>query len=160
VFHYPHHLENNDDFDLDPIDDISNYLPNTNLQKNEIFGDEDKQVCMSLGFDDDEATAALAAAVQPRDTQAILSAYRPHSLSTIPSSGESQYASSDDSEDFDENIRRNTISINQEDIVEVDNSEEETEDDHGKIGSGISSPQSKPNTPIESRSATPSELNQ
>ncbi|CAF4133646.1 unnamed protein product [Rotaria socialis] len=160
VFHYPHHLENNDDFDLDPIDDISNYLPNTSLQKNEIFGDEDKQVCMSLGFDDDEATAALAAAVQPRDTQAILSSYRPHSLSTIPSSGESQYESSDDSEDFDENLRRTAISINQEDIFEVDNSEEETDDDHGRIGSGVSSPQSKPNTPIQSRSATPSELNQ
>ncbi|CAF2306884.1 unnamed protein product [Rotaria sp. Silwood2] len=169
VFHYPHQLEarnhNNDDeeYDFEPINDITNYLPSRNLPINQIFGDEDKQLCMSLGFDDDEATAALAAAVvQPRDIQAILADYRPHSLSTIPSSRESQYASSiDDSDDIidlHDNIIKSTISINQEDILQIDNSEEE--DDKGEIESNISSPQSKPLSPIQSRSLTPSEQNQ
>ena len=96
VFHYPHQSDDNDEYDLEPTDPITNYLPNEILAKNQTFGDEDKQLCMSLGFDDDEATAAFAAVVQSRDIQAILAEYRPHSLSTIPSSRESQYASSID----------------------------------------------------------------
>ncbi|CAF0791943.1 unnamed protein product [Rotaria sp. Silwood1] len=174
IFHFTQQLENqnhnnnDDEYDLEPMNDISSYLPNINLPINQIFGDEDKQLCMSLGFDDDEATAALAAAVvQPRDIQAILADYRPHSLSTIPSSRESQYASSiDDSDDIidlHDNIK-NTIGINQENILQVDNTEdeeeEEEEDDRGEIESNISSSPSKPLSPIQSRSSTPSERNQ
>ena len=158
VFHYPHQLDYNDEFDLEPADEIINYLPDTTLTTNQFFGDEDKQLCMSLGFDDDEATAALAAAVvQPRDIQAILADYRPHSLSTIPSSRESQYSSIDESDDFPDVKRKSTISNNDH------NSESEHTDDEnhkGEIESNISSPQSRPLSPIQSHSNTPPEQNQ
>lgn len=168
VFHYPHQLVNNDDFDFGSIDDITNYLPSINSPKNQMFGEEDKQLCMSLGFDDDEATAALAAAViQPRDIHAILAEYRPHSLSTIPSSRESQYASSiDDSDEiieFHENLRRSTISINHEDFLRIDSTKQDTneqEEDQRDIDSNRLSSDSEPFSPIQSRSPTLSESNQ
>ncbi|CAF1631281.1 unnamed protein product, partial [Adineta ricciae] len=124
---------------------------------NQLFGDEDKQLCMALGFDDDEETAALAAAVaQPRDIQAILADYRPHSLSTIPSSRASQYASSiSDSDEIVENndpiSRKNTISFEHEEVYQSDHSidgAEEVDDDIGQIESNISSPQSRALSPI------------
>jgi hypothetical protein len=163
VFHYPHQLDDNDDFDLEPTDDIINYLPETSSTTNQFIGDEDKQLCMALGFDDDEATAALVAAVvQPRDTYAELSAFRPHSLSTIPSSRESQYESSiDDSDDIIE-LRKETISANQEEVFQSEHSEDDNDDDddRGEIGSNFSSPQSRPLSSIQSRSQTPPEVNQ
>jgi hypothetical protein len=164
VFHYPHQLDFNDEYDLEPPDEIINYLPDTTLTSNQLFGDEDKQLCMSLGFDDDEATAALAAAVvQTRDIQAILADYRPHSLSTIPSSRESQYASSiDDSDDvidINEAKRKSTIS-NQGDNYQSEHTEDENENDNGEIESNISSPQSRPLSPIHSHSQTSPEQNQ
>ncbi|UJR26376.1 hypothetical protein I4U23_007709 [Adineta vaga] len=166
VFHYPHQLDNNDDFDFEPEDDITNYLPETTLTMNQLFGDEDKQLCMSLGFDDDEATAAFAAAVaQPRDIQAILADYRPHSLSTIPSSRASQYASSvDDSDEIIDNYerigRKNTISFDQEEEEEVYRSDhsinggEDVDEDLGQIESNLSSPPSRALSPIQNYSRT------
>jgi len=122
---------------------------------------------MSLDSDDEEATAALAAAViQTRDIQAILADYRPHSLSTIPSSRESQYASSiDDSDDLidvPEPLRKSTISGDQEeDISQSDHSiSENADDDKGEIESNISSLPSRPLSPIQSCSQTPSLLEQ
>ena len=167
VFHYPHQLDDNDEYDLEPIDVMANYLPNETLTKNQMFGDEDKQLCMSLGFGDDEATDVLAAVVQPRDIQAILAEYRPHSLSTIPSSRESQYASSiDDSDDvidLHENIRKSTVSINKEGILEITKSideNEEQDNDKQEIALDISSIESRPLSPLQSRSQTPLQQNQ
>jgi hypothetical protein len=174
TFFYPHQLNNNEDFDLEPVDlnDITNYLPETTLTTNQTFGEEDKQLCMSLGFDDDEATAAFAAGIQLRDTQAELANYRPHSLSTIPSSRESQYESSiDDSDDIidrHENIRTSTISVNQEEYSRSEHSEneeeeeeeDEDEDNKEKIQSDILSPQSRPFSPIKNHSQTSPEQHQ
>ena len=167
VFHYPHQLtSNNDDFDLEPADDLTGYLAGNMMDSsNPMFGEEDKQLCMALGFDDDEATAALAAAaVQPRDTYAELSAFRPHSLSTIPSSRESQYASSvDDSDDIDdrhEHSRKETISLNHEQFQSDLSDNENEHDDRGEIESNLSSPQSRPLSSIQSHSQTPPESTQ
>jgi hypothetical protein len=103
VFRYPHQLDKNDDddvYDLEQGDDITNYLPERTFTTNETYN-EDRQLCLSLGFDDDEATAAFAAVILQTNTEAKLAEYRPHSLSTIPSSRASQYASSlDDSDDI------------------------------------------------------------
>src|SRR5205823_5613599 len=71
VFRYRHQLDKNDDddddiYDFEHVNDITNYLPQTNLITNQTFGDEDKQLCMALGFDDDEATAALRAAIEQK----------------------------------------------------------------------------------------------
>ncbi|CAF1306271.1 unnamed protein product [Adineta steineri] len=165
VFHYPHQLDN-DDYDFETDDDITHYLPETTLTMNHLFGEEDKQLCMSLGFDDDEATAALAAAVvQPRDIQAILADYRPHSLSTIPSSRDSQYSQVSDDSDADDNhehVRKNTISIDQEvsgSDKSINGDEEDDDDDDdddiGEIESNIPSPNSRALSPIPSYSQTP-----
>ena len=139
VFRYPHQLMRNDDDDDDyfnQIPDISNYLPQPMPTMNEKFGEEDRQLYMALGFDDDdddEAPAAFPPVIDQRPAHEKLAEYRPHSLSTIPSSRASQYASSEaDSDeiiDLNDNLRRNTISDNQEDLSQSDHSEKQDEDD-------------------------------
>lgn len=163
VFHYPHQLDNQDEYDFESNDDLSHYLTSnvstTAAASNRDFGEEDKQLCMSLGFDDDEAAdaqaAAVAAHIQPRDTYAELAAFRPHSLSTIPSSRESQYESSvDDSDEFQDQPRRNTLSAEQE-VFPGDEPSDDEHDNRGEIGSDFSSPQSRPLSSIQSPLRTP-----
>ena len=167
VFHYPHQLDNQDDYEFESNDDLSHYLTSnvsTAAASNRDFGEEDKQLCMSLGFDDDEAAdaqaAAVAAHIQPRDTYAELAAFRPHSLSTIPSSRESQYESSvDDSDDFKDQPRRNTLSAEPE-VFPGDETSDDEHDNQGEFGSEFSSPQSRPLSSIQSPLRTPPEPQQ
>ena len=164
VFHYPHQLDHQDEYEFEANDDLSDYLTSNVSTANRNFGEEDKELCMSLGFDDDEAAdaqaAAVAAHIQPRDTYAELAAFRPHSLSTIPSSRESQYESSvDDSDDIPDRARRNTLSAEQ-DVFPGDEPSEDEHDDRGEIGSDFSSPQSRPLSSIQSPSRTPPEVTQ
>lgn len=165
IFNFSHQSSSNDDFDFDPVDDLSDYLNNAHsIMTTNHFGEEDKQVCMSLGFDDDEATAAqeaaVAANVRTRDVYAELATFRPHSLSTIPSSRASQYESSvDDSDEVAEHqSRRNTLSIDQEEFGQLGPSEDDDHDDRGQCASNLSSPQSRPLSSIQSPTRTPPEI--
>lgn len=111
VFRNPHQLYNNDDeYDLEEVHDITNYLPETTLTTNNAFGDEDRQLYTALSSDYEDAPAVL----KPINPRAELENYRPHSLSTIPSSRASQYAESiydsDDIIDQQEYRRHSTIS--------------------------------------------------
>jgi hypothetical protein len=166
VFRYPHQLDKNDDddvYDLEQGDDITNYLPERTFTTNETYN-EDRQLCLSLGFDDDEATAAFAAVILQTNTEEKLAEYRPHSLSTIPSSRASQYASSlDDSDDIIDrhgNLRTSTISANQEECSPSEHSEKEEDEKEEKNGSDISSSPSRPYSPIQNQSPTPPQENQ
>ena len=70
---------------------------------------------------------------------------------------------SDDVIDLHENIRKSTISINEEDILQITKSEDENEEqdnDKGEITSNISPIESKPLSPLQSRSQTPLQQNQ
>ena len=167
IFNFSHQSDSTDEFDLDPVDDLSDYLTNANaLITSKHFGEEDKQVCMALGFDDDEATAAqeavVAEYVRTRDVYAELATFRPHSLSTIPSSRASQYESSvDDSDEVAEHrSRRNTLSIDHEDLGQLGPSEDDDHDDRGQCTSNLSSPQSRPLSSIQSPTHTPPEIKQ
>ena len=136
VFRYPHQLRSHsdDDYDFDQTPDITNYLPQSINTMNQNFGEEDRQLYMSLGFDDDdEAPAVFPPVIDQRPAHEKLAEYRPHSLSTIPSSRASQYASSegesDDNIDEENKLRRNTISDNQEIFSESEHSEKQDEED-------------------------------
>jgi hypothetical protein len=126
VFNYSQQTDN-DEFDIEPISDV-----------------EDKPLNISITYesDDDNESPPI---VQIPNTYAELILFRPHSLSTIPSSRASQYASSVDSDDVFERDRHNQYHV--------------SDDDHGVIGSEFSSPQSRPLSSIQSRPFTP-ELNQ
>jgi hypothetical protein len=148
VFHYPHQLDD-EEFDLEPEDNITSYLPQPNLITTETFGEEDKELYMALVMTGE----VPAVPVQQRTTQEILAEYRPHSLSTIPSSRESQYESSiDDSDDvidLPKHIRTSTISLDPPEYLESGPSEDEEDDDNEEIKSGSSSSQSRPLSPIQ-----------
>ena len=96
----------------------------------------------------------LPPSVQIRDTYTELCLFRPHSLSTIPSSRASQYASSVDSDDLFER-ERYLQKDPQSDPGDDHSPFHPSDDDHGVIGSEFSSPQSRPLSSIQSRSLTP-----
>jgi hypothetical protein len=157
AFFHRAQLDNDDVYDLEFEDRITNDLPEVISTTNQTYGEEDKESCTSLDSDNEEAAAALALAVKSRTKQEILEEYRPHSLSTIPSSRESQYGSSlddsDDAIDRDLNRRTSTISVNQEEYLGSERSENEEEEE---IQLNISLPQSRPLSLIQ----TSSEQNQ
>jgi hypothetical protein len=165
TFFQRHRLDHDDEeYVLEPEDDITNYLPQTILTTTQTFGEEDKELYMSLVLNGE----APAVPVQRLSTQEILAEYRPHSLSTIPSSRESQYASSvDDSDDIidiHENIRTSTISVNPQESLESEHSEnedeEEKDDDKEEIVSNSSSSESRSFSPIQSHPQISTEPNQ
>ena len=118
IFQHPNQLYGDDDeYDLEQISDLRDYLPERTLTNNEIIGEEDQQLYTALSSDFDEAPAVL----RPIDPRAELENYQPHSLSTIPSSRASQYAPSlgdSDEIDYAEEIRRGTLSFNQEPSID------------------------------------------
>lgn len=128
VFNYSPTLDQ-DEFDLTPNDPLDD---KTNLSDQE----------------------ELPANVQIRDTYTELCLFRPHSLSTIPSSRASQYASSVDSDDLFER-ERYLHKDPQSDPVDDHSLFHPSDDDHGVIESEFSSPQSRPLSSIQSRSLTP-----
>lgn len=155
VFHYPHQLDSNEEFDLEPEHDITNHLFERNFISTDSFGVEDKDIYMALVMNGE----APAVPVQPRSTQEILAEYRPHSLSTIPSSGASRCTSSlDDSDDIidlPDHIRTSTFSLNQNEHIRSENSIDEEE-----IQTDSSSSQSRPLSPIQDYPQITSEQNQ
>jgi hypothetical protein len=157
AFFHRAQLDNDDVYDLEFEDRITNDLPEVISTTNQTYGEEDKESCTSLDSDNEEAAAALTLAVKSRTKQEILEEYRPHSLSTIPSSRESQYGSSlynsDDDIDRDLNRRTSTISVNQEEYLGSERIENEEEEE---IRLDISLPQSRPLSLIQ----TSSEQNQ
>jgi hypothetical protein len=159
IFRHPHQLYDNDDeYDFEQVHDMTNYLPETTLTTNDTFGDEDRQLYMALSSDYDEAPAVL----KPIDPRAELENYRPHSLSTIPSSRESQYdpLSADDSDDIidqPEDIRRSTISVDQDENSQSEHSADEREETESDTSS---SSKSRPHSPIQDLSRTPPQQNQ
>ena len=141
VFRHPHQLYGQDDeYEFEQASDLTRYLPDRTLTTNETFGEEDQRLYAALDSDFDDAPAVIP----PLDKRAELENYRPHSLSTIPSSRASQYAASiDDSDDINEyadEIRRSTISVDQE------HSEETQSDTSSRSSPAI---QSHPQTPPE-----------
>ncbi|CAF4432068.1 unnamed protein product, partial [Rotaria sp. Silwood2] len=134
VFNFTNQIDNNDEYDIEPI--IEN---------------EDKSINISVTFDDnDDEEEIILPIIQIHDTYTELSLFRPHSLSTIPSSRASQYASSVDSDDIFEHERH----LNKENFD--DNYQcHISDDDHGVIGSEFSSPQSRPLSSIQSQPLSP-----
>jgi len=130
----------------EPLDYVFSFPTQTNNEEFD-FETEDKSLNIPIIFDPNDIPLPI---IQIHDTYAELSLFRPHSLSTIPSSRASQYASSVDSDDLFERERN----LNKE------NSEENfpchiSDDDHGVIGSEFSSPQSRPLSSIQSRPLSP-----
>ena len=122
----------------EPLDYVFNYA---SVQDNDEYDLQPTET--STESDSEELTGAEPV----KDAYAELSSFRPHSLSTIPSSRASQYASSVGSDDiFERETRHSSIKD-----VHIDSND----DDHGLIGSEFSSPHSRPLSSIESRSFTP-----
>jgi hypothetical protein len=124
------------------FDYVFNYLPETNHDDFE-FDTEDKSMDIGIGFDLEHLPPPL---LPIQDTYTELSLFRPHSLSTIPSSRASQYASSVESDDIFESENQLVKETYQYHI---------SDDDHGVIGSDFSSPQSRPLSSIQSRPLSP-----
>jgi hypothetical protein len=126
----------------EPLEYVFNFFPETNPDEFE-FDSDDKPLDIPLTFD----TEGLPPPILPiQDTYMELSLFRPHSLSTIPSSRASQYASSVDSDDI---FEREHQSIKENYPYHI------SDDDHGVIGSDFSSPQSRPLSSIQSRPLSP-----
>lgn len=143
VFRHPHQLYGQDDeYDLEQTSDLTRYLPDRTLTTHETFGEEDQQLYAALDSDFDEAPAVIPLL----DKRAELENYRPHSLSTIPSSRASQYAASiddsDDINDYADEIRRSTTSVNRD----KEHSDETQSDTSSRSSPAIQShPQTPPN---------------
>lgn len=162
VFQY-NHQPDDDEYDLPTVDPLDYSFDPSSLI-HDAMGEEDQILCQSLGFDDEETSAAQAAAaaaniVKGRDVYAELAVFRPHSLSTIASSGAFEHDSTSEDTDADEDYfqrsRRETISIERE-ISTNDRSD----DDQGEFGSEFSSPQSRPLSSLQSSTTTPPENHQ
>ena len=131
-FNYSNQVDINE-YDLEPtieVEDKSTDIPSA-------FGDHD-----------------IPPVVQIQDTYSELSLFRPHSLSTIPSSRASQYASSIDSDDLLDPTRHLNKKVNMENF-EDNNQYHISDDERGVLGSEFSSPQSIPLSSIQSRSLSP-----
>ena len=132
---------------VEPFTYVFNYSPSLEHDDYELNLDEKEET-----LSDHEE---LLSSAQINDTYTALSLFRPHSLSTIPSSRASQYASSVDSDDLserDQDLRRDTPSAH--------SPFHPSDDDHGVIGSEFSSPRSRPLSSIQSRSLSPDEQQQ
>ncbi|CAF0856701.1 unnamed protein product, partial [Didymodactylos carnosus] len=161
VFHYPNQHRFLDDDDMRDAE-------NDFMLDSQYFttAENDKELPEFGGFDSEYASAAhdeaavLAMATSNiRDTYTELALFRPHSLSTIPSSRASQYASSVDSDDVferDKNLKKdvNDIPLDTTQLHQKISYEEE-EDEREEADSNISSPQSRPLSSIQSRPTTP-----
>jgi hypothetical protein len=130
----------------EPIDfvfDFPQSFVNEEFDLNFPIESEIEPLNISITFDNDDYPPVI----QMQDVYSELALFRPHSLSTIPSSRASQYASSVESDDdFERGCQ-----INKDNHI--------SDDDHGVIGSEFSSPQSGPLSSINSRPLSP-ELNQ
>ncbi|CAM4771306.1 unnamed protein product [Rotaria magnacalcarata] len=120
---------------------------------------EDKAISLSVTYEDTDEEEDMPPIIQIHSLYEQLSLFRPHSLSTIPSSRASQYASSVDSDDIFERERPLYKELN------VDNSDDNyqfhaSDDDHGVIGSEFSSPQSRPLSSIHSQPLSPEQIQQ
>lgn len=150
IFQHQHQLYDNDDeYDLEQVSDLREYLPERTLTNNDRYGDEDQQLYTALSDDFDEAPAVL----RPIDPRAELENYQPHSLSTIPSSRASQYAPSvgdSDEIDYAEEIRRNTVSFNQEE-PHIDEHQATQSDISSRSSPAIHSHPQTPPEPIQVR---------
>ncbi|CAF4868872.1 unnamed protein product, partial [Rotaria magnacalcarata] len=118
---------------------------------------EDKAISLSVTYEDTDEEEDMPPIIQIHSLYEQLSLFRPHSLSTIPSSRASQYASSVDSDDIFERERPLYKELN------VDNSDDNyqfhaSDDDHGVIGSEFSSPQSRPLSSIHSQPLSPEQI--
>ncbi|CAF3616162.1 unnamed protein product [Rotaria sp. Silwood1] len=140
IFNLTNQIDNNDEYDIEPTIENDNKPINISVT----FEDNNNN------DDDDNEEENILPIIQIHDTYTELSLFRPHSLSTIPSSRASQYASSVDSDDIFEHERQ----LNKE------NSDDNyqyhvSDDDHGVIGSEFSSPQSRPLSSIKSQPLSP-----
>ncbi|CAF1255749.1 unnamed protein product [Adineta steineri] len=140
-----------------------NYVFNFSQQQQEdndeyelesMFEIEDKPLDRSLSVEKEDSSPPPPI-IPIESTYAELSKFRPHSLSTIPSSRASQYASSIDSDDVFE----------QDNQLNKDNYDDNyqyhmSDDDHGVIGSEFSSPRSRPLSSIQSRPLSPEQYQQ
>lgn len=128
------------------LDYVFNFSSNIHAEEFDFNLDEN---CLNLPLTFD--TEDLPPPIVPiQDAYVELSLFRPHSLSTIPSSRASQYASSVDSDEIFDRERH----------FHKENSEDNqpyhiSDDDHGVIGSEFSSPQSRPLSSIQSRPLSP-----
>ena len=127
----------------EPLDYVFNFLPQTTTNEELDFEMEEKLSNLSITFDTDDLPPPI---IPIQDTYTELALFRPHSLSTIPSSRASQYASSVDSDDLFEREQQLL--------------KENSDDDHGVIGSEFSSPQSRPLSSIQSRPFSPEQNHQ
>lgn len=130
----------------EPLDYVFNFSSNINAEEFD-FNLDENSLNLPLTFDTDDLPPPM---LPVQDTYTELSLFRPHSLSTIPSSRASQYASSVDSDEIFDRERH----------MHKENSEENhpyhiSDDDHGVIGSEFSSPQSRPLSSIQSRPLSP-----
>lgn len=130
----------------EPLDYVFHFSSNTNAEEFDFNLDETAFNLLPT-FDTEDLPPPI---LPVQDTYVELSLFRPHSLSTIPSSRASQYASSIDSDEIFDRERHN----------HRENSEDNqpyhiSDDDHGVIGSEFSSPQSRPLSSIQSRPLSP-----
>jgi hypothetical protein len=133
----------------EPLNFVFNFSQQTDHDEYDIesiFETEDKSLIIPIAFDNDDCPPII----QIEDTYLELAKFRPHSLSTIPSSRASQYASSIDSDDVFE----------REHQMHKENSDDNnqyhmSDDDHGVLGSEFSSPRSRPLSSIHSRPLSP-----
>lgn len=127
---------NTEEFDLEPTNEM-----------------DDKSIQIAVTFEENSDEDMLPM-MQVHDVYTELSLFRPHSLSTIPSSRGSQYASSVDSDDLFDREHQTNKDLNME------NSDDNfqyhpSDDDRGVIGSEFSSPQSRPLSSIQSQPLSP-----
>ncbi|CAF3459631.1 unnamed protein product [Rotaria socialis] len=145
---------------LSYVFNFSNQVYHDEYDLEQVTEMEDKAVSLSVTYEDTEDEEEdMPPIIQIHNLYEQLSLFRPHSLSTIPSSRASQYASSVDSDDIFERERPLYKELN------VDNSDDNcqfhaSDDDHGVIGSEFSSPQSRPLSSIHSQPLSPEQIQQ
>jgi hypothetical protein len=137
--------------DMQSIPSIVEHEPLTaNIDSSALILEESLNSSQSFEHDEFECMDNdVLSTEQTRDTYAELFLFRPHSLSTIPSSRASPYASSIDSDDLFERER-----YRQSDYQDSYHPSDD-DDHHGMFDSKCSSPQSRPLSSIQSRSLSP-----
>ena len=129
----------------EPLEFVFNYSSQmTTIDDLFELDSDEKPLSIDVTFDTDDLPPPMIVPIN--DTYTELSLFRPHSLSTIPSSRASQYASSVDSDDQCEREHQFL--------------KDHSDDDHGVLGSEFSSPQSRPLSSITSRPLSPESSNQ
>lgn len=145
---------------LNFVFNFSNQLDNEEFDLEQVTEMDDKPISLFVTYEDTDEEEDAPPIIQIHDLYTELALFRPHSLSTIPSSRASQYASSVDSDDiFEHQCPFNTKDLNIENFD--DNYQSHiSDDDHGVIGSDFSSPQSRPLSSIHSQPLSSPEQNQ